>query len=172
MIERLKKRIGLLGTGQRNLAIDDEERYTLYSKTANKVSSLLDCIHSFNAFQHGFGPLPIQASFGNNIDERLPIADIPALCEVSPKQRLHNCIRHALFLGQPDEPVGVQGVRRSFDSAKVETDAFVLSDCNHLGIEFQRPLPTTNGRAFRGFGSTANKSYYTPLAGSAEEKSV
>src|SRR4051812_18565532 len=38
--------------------------------------------------------------------------------------------------------VGVEGVRRPLHSVEGEVDAFRLADCNQLGIQFLRAVPT------------------------------
>jgi hypothetical protein len=67
-----------LRTGQHNLTVDDEERHTIDSKPLCLLVSHLDRIQSFVAVQHALGPLPLQSSFGNHVNERRAIADVPA----------------------------------------------------------------------------------------------
>jgi hypothetical protein len=43
---------------------------------------------------------------------------------------------NTVFLGQPDQPVRIQGVRRSLGSVEGEVNALCLADCDHLGVEF------------------------------------
>lgn len=66
-----------------------------------------------------------------------------ALGEIGPEQPFHHRILHAFLIGQPDEPVGVQGVRGPLDPIERELDAFFFPDCNHPSIEFLRPLPVS-----------------------------
>ena len=95
------------------------------------------------AVQHGLGLAPVQTGLGNHVEERLPVADVPALGEVRPEQRLHDRILNAFLVGQPDEPVGVERVRRPLDPVEGEVDAFCLPGRGHLCVEFQRPLPAS-----------------------------
>ena len=92
--------------------------------------------HPFIIVQHGLGLLPVQARLGNHVEECLPLADVPALREVGPENRLHHRILNPLFVSEPDEPVSVEGVRRPLDPVEGEMDAFNFSDRNHPGVEF------------------------------------
>jgi hypothetical protein len=131
----------LLGTRQRERAVDDEERHALHPKPPGQCVSLLDGFPAVVAVPHGLGPVPVEAGPGDHVEERLTVADVPALREVGPEQRLHDRTLHALPPGQPNEPVVVEGVRGTLDAVEGKRDAFGLLDRNHPGVEFLRALP-------------------------------
>ncbi len=123
-------------TRQHDLFIHDGERHPIDSDLPGLLVRLPDRIHSLIPIQDGLGSLPIQASVRNHIEERLPIVDVPALGEVGQEQCFHNRILHAEFIGQPDQPMCIERVRRSLDPIKSKMDAFCFADRNHVGIEF------------------------------------
>jgi hypothetical protein len=49
---------------------------------------------------------------------------------------------NAFLVGKPDEPVGVDGVRRPLDPVEGEMDTFCLPDRDQLGVKLQRSLPS------------------------------
>ena len=50
----------------------------------------------------------------------MPVADVPALGEVAQEQRLHHGVLDAFDFSEPDQKVGVEGVRRSLDPVEGE----------------------------------------------------
>ena len=48
-----------------------------------------------------------------------------------------------IFVRQPDELVGVKGVRCPLHAVKVKLNAFLLANCNNVGIKFHRAFPTS-----------------------------
>ena len=65
-----KKRIRLLRTGQRDLVVDDEERNALDLKSPSQFAGLLDRLQAIVTAQDALGLVPVQPSFGNDVEER------------------------------------------------------------------------------------------------------
>src|SRR5438552_331124 len=84
-LERLKERVRLLRPGQRDLTVHDEKRHALHPKPSSEFVGFLDRSHAVIAIQDCLGFAPAQTSFGNHVDERLPVADAPAIGEVRPE---------------------------------------------------------------------------------------
>jgi hypothetical protein len=49
---------------------------------------------------------------------------------------------NALLIGKPNQSMGVERIRGSFDSVEGKMDSFSLADRNHLGVELLRIFPT------------------------------
>ena len=63
-----------------------------------------------------------------------------ALLEVATEQRLDDRILHALLLGEPDQAMGVEGVRRPPHQVMPELDPIRRADCGDPGVELLRVL--------------------------------
>ena len=106
-MERLKKRIRLLGTRQRERAVDDEERHAVHPKPPGQRGSLLDGFQAVVAVQQGLGLVPDEASPGNHVEERLSVADVPAPGEVRRAKTTEPPARATCLLkrtGRPENP--------------------------------------------------------------------
>src|SRR6516162_3127710 len=60
-LERLKNSIRLLVTGERERAVDDEERYAVHPKLASQCVGLLGGLKAIVAGQHRLGLVPVEA---------------------------------------------------------------------------------------------------------------
>ncbi len=91
-----------------------------------------------------------ESGFGCDARQHLPVAEVSARHEVAAKQPLDHRVLDAPLAGKPDEPVGVEGVRRPFNTREIERHAFHRAGGCDLVIEGKRPLPTPQfGRAIR-----------------------
>lgn len=88
LMEGSEKIICGLRSRQRDLAIDNEAQHTVHSKPPCPLVCRFHHFQALVAIQNALGSLPFQAGFDNHVNERLAIADVPALREVRPEQRL------------------------------------------------------------------------------------
>jgi len=116
---------------------------TLYLKPPSQFVGFLDRFQPVVTIQHALGFAPFQARFSNHVEECLALADVQSLREVGPKQRLHDYILNTFLVGQPDKPVGVQGVRGPPDPVEGEMNALYFADSTQLGVEFKGSLPAS-----------------------------
>src|SRR5205823_5345433 len=100
LAENSEERIRLLGTRQGERTVDDEERHAIHPKPSNQCVSVLNRFQTVIAVQQGLGLVPVEASLGSHVEKRLTIANVSALGEVGPEQRLHDRILPTLLLGQ------------------------------------------------------------------------
>jgi hypothetical protein len=78
---------------------------------------------------------------GHHVEERPPVADVQALGEVRPEQRLHHGVLGPLLPREPDQAMGIEGVQRAVHPVECEHQALLGTGRGHLGIESLRPLP-------------------------------
>ncbi len=137
------KNIGHLCARQRNLAVDDKERNAVNPIPLYLLPSFPESTNALIATQSGLSTFSVHTSFDNYIYERLLIANISTFCEIRLEQRVYDFILDTIFVRQPDELVGVEGVRCPLHPVKVKLNAFLLANCNNVGIEFNRAFPTS-----------------------------
>ena len=129
--------------GQSDGVVDEEERHALHPGTAGLFFRRPDRRQSLVAAQDGLGPAPVQPCLGHHVEQDGRLADVPALDEVRPEDRLHHGVLHALRVGESDQAVGVECVGSSHDLVEGERDALAPARLGHLGVKGQRPLPAS-----------------------------
>ena len=78
---------------------------------------------------------------GGHLRKDSTVADVAALQEISGEQRLDRLVLIALALDEPDQPMGLKGVRRSLDQIVPKINPFLGADGSHLRIQFLQCFP-------------------------------
>jgi hypothetical protein len=87
--------------------------------------------------------IAVEPRSGRDAREDRTVAEVFALHEVSAKKPLDNGILDAPLVGEPDQPVGFQGVWRPLGTREIESDAIAL--CSSRGPFSERRAMNREG---------------------------
>jgi len=90
------------------------------------------------AAQQFFHAGGVKAALGSNSRQNAWTPHIVGVNKISSKQIFYNLILQAFAAGQPNEPVGVEGVGCPLDAVEAELDAVFHAGLGHTGFELLR----------------------------------
>ena len=104
-----------------------------------------ECLDPFFALQQSFGKAPIQPRPGCYVQKRGKVGEVRSIGEVRPEHGFNHGVLNAFLVGQPDEPMGVEGLLTD-DPIPEISNAAPLDNGRTLGALDCVGDPSSHGR--------------------------